>query len=437
MICKDCGNENANSAKFCRFCGSKLPEEVICADAEQVNDEAFAEEKVTKPICKKCGNENKESAKFCRFCGASMTEEACTDLPNEQNTTYVPQNEKPDTLIKEPGNKKSHKKHMPLYIVAGVVLVLAIVAGFLFTSGAFEDEAEPKRREKKKDVEVYEDIEEIEDSVIREIINDNSSYTDFGIYVKNLSTGYEYGYNEDREFLASAMGQVVILDALSEVVDRENIDINSEEIYFSYIPNGKEAPYSSRQDGSYLTLDSYVSDVAVYGDNNKSNHIVDYIADQTGEINGFDYINSALRARGYENTSINRKTYINPDYVDYSVEPNSTTPSEIANIFADLITCKTLGNEEYMKGIFKSVGGDGKPIGLKKHIPSYYSVCNVNALTDQCTNNVAIVEYDGVQILVAILSTTEEDMTSVETDEERNYVQAELIDYILETQFDD
>ena len=119
-------------------------------------------------------------------------------------------------------------------------------------------------------------INAIDSSVVSDIISDNSSYTDFGIYVKNLENGYEFGYNEDNEFLASAMAQIVILDTLSDVVDEYNIDIEEETLLFTYLPNGKEAPESPSEDGEYLTIKQCVEDVAVYGDNNKSNHLVDY-----------------------------------------------------------------------------------------------------------------------------------------------------------------
>lgn len=279
-------------------------------------------------------------------------------------------------------------------------------------------------------------INEIDSTVVGNIISDNSSYTDFGIYVKNLENGYEFGYNEDDEFLASAMAQIVILDTLANVVDSNSIDIDEETLLFTYLPNGKEAPDSPSQDGADLTIKECIEDVAVYGDNNKSNHLVDYIAQVTNRSSGFDYINNFMQGKGYNGTKTNRKTFVNPDYVDYTVEANATTPEEIANIFADLVSGEKLGSEDYIKSIFKSLDGNGQAMGLKKFVSSYYDVCNVNALTARSTNNVAIIERDGKQLLVAILSSTQEDKTNIETDEDRCEVQDQLIDYIVETQFE-
>ena len=49
MVCKNCGAETVEGAKFCTNCGSKLERKVPC---------------------KACGRLNDENAKFCAFCGA-------------------------------------------------------------------------------------------------------------------------------------------------------------------------------------------------------------------------------------------------------------------------------------------------------------------------------------------------------------------------------
>ncbi len=279
-------------------------------------------------------------------------------------------------------------------------------------------------------------INKIDDDEIRNIINQYTDYTDFGIYVHNLTNGYEYGYNDESSFLASAMCQVVILDTLSRVIDDKNINIHDEYLYFDYIPNGKEAPSSISESGTYISLTKCIEDVAVYGDNNKSNHLVDYIAQKYNAYSGFYIINSMLREKGYNNTSINRKTYVNPDYIDQSVPSNTTTPNEIANMFEDLVKSSNLGSESYMKNIFKSVSNNGQAIGLKKYVPSYYDVCNVNALTSQVTNNVAIIGDGDTEIVISVLSTTAESMTGIETNDVREQVLSNLIDYILRNQFE-
>ncbi len=337
-----------------------------------------------------------------------------------------------------------------MYAILGVVGVLVISIIIMVIAGAVssskdnppenQDIVEPVDEPvDEPDEPVIEEPEynEIDESMVDDIIAGNSEYTDFGIYVRNLNNDYEFGYSENRTFLASAMCQVVILDTLAREVDKKNININNEEFQFTYLPNGKEAPSSPGEDGSYLPLTKFVEDIAVYGDNNKSNHLVEYIAMINGTSNGFDVINSTLSQNGYRNTKINRKTFINPALIDESVSPNETSPKEIANIYENLINSEILGTKSYMKNIFKSVSGTGEPIGLKKYVPSYYSICNVNALNSQSTNNVALISDGDTEIVVAMLSETQESKTDIEDNDVRERIQARILEYILRTQFED
>lgn len=336
-----------------------------------------------------------------------------------------------------------------MYAILGVVglfiisIVIMVISGAVSSSkqnnsdnSEIVDPVEEPDEPEEPEIEEPEYVE-IDESIVDDIISEESVYTDFGIYMRNIKNGYEFGYSENRTFLASAMCQVVILDTLSQELDKKGIDPNYEDFLFTYLPNGKEAPSSPKDDGNYLPLKKFVEDVAIYGDNNKSNHLVEYIAQINNVGNGFDIINNNLRAKGYRNTKINRKTFINPEYVDETVTPNETSPKEIANIYESLINSEVLGGKAYMKNIFKSVSNTGEPIGLKKYVPSYYSVCNVNALNNQSTNNVALISDGDTEIVVAMLSTTEESKTDIEDNEVRERIQARILDYILRTQFED
>lgn len=53
MICSQCGTENKATARFCRYCGSKLE---------------------LKRTCPACGSEAGENAKFCKKCGTKLTD---------------------------------------------------------------------------------------------------------------------------------------------------------------------------------------------------------------------------------------------------------------------------------------------------------------------------------------------------------------------------
>lgn len=438
MKCSNCGNILSANAKFCTKCGYSV---------------AYGS---GGKVCPNCGNKVSANAAFCNSCGVSLTDSVPAEpvshpepSPEPNNDTYIPQpSPQPIPQPKPPMPKKSGA--VVAIVVAAVLFGLAVLAGLgylayhyvyeldvfdLFDNAVVVDFDDNDDIDDRFEEQNEEEISTIDSSVISNIISQNSSYTDFGIYVHNLKTGYGYGYNSDTSFLASAMGQVVILETISDLANEYGIDMAEEEVYFSYLANGKEAPDSKYQNGKWLSLSECVEDVAVYGDNNKSNLLVDYIANYGNGSNGFYVINDRLAGKGYTNTKINRKTYVNTSMVDYSVPANTTTPYEIGCIFEDLINHSSIGSKAYMMNIFKSLNPDGSPIGLKKYIPDQFTSCSANALTTASTNDVAIISDGETEIVVAILSTTKDGKTDVEDNAVRENVQHELLRYIIDTQF--
>lgn len=468
-VCDSCGSPLEEGAEFCNVCGRHIGNTQQPADTYQPAEPE-------KKVCPSCGESMKLSAAFCTKCGMPFSVNDNVDgtqnisqqsqpTPMENSNTYTSGQESdvPSYTRAYEAPVKPKKKRTGLVIAISIIVALVLACGAAATYMAFnniwifddskdavsdnkdgKDDGKSSSKEDEDDSKGNEEessedelpVTPIDSSNIDDIITQNSSYTTFGIYVRNLTNGYEFGYNQDNTFLASAMGQVVILDTLSRIVDSNNIYVPDQDIYFSYLANGKEAPTSKNENGEYVDLQKCIEDVAVYGDNNKSNHLVDYIG-QFGDSysTGFDVINDTLDSNGYYNTQINRKTFIDQALVDNSVPPNATTPYEIGNIFENLINNSSLGNKDYMTNIFKSVGNNGQAIGLKKYIPAQYRACNANALTNQVTNDVAVISDGSTEIVVAILSTTDESKTSVENNAQREQVQAALLTYILDTQF--
>lgn len=77
MICKECGIENNDSAKFCKACGAKL---------EMPQPEPAPAPEPANVFCQQCGTENSPTAAFCKNCGSPMAK-------NESAPHNVPQSE--------------------------------------------------------------------------------------------------------------------------------------------------------------------------------------------------------------------------------------------------------------------------------------------------------------------------------------------------------
>ena len=83
MICKACGKENLEEAKYCISCGADLKEDFqICSSCGAKNsmDAKFCKKcgtsLNTKKVCPNCGIENKKEANYCKACGTKLNGKA-------------------------------------------------------------------------------------------------------------------------------------------------------------------------------------------------------------------------------------------------------------------------------------------------------------------------------------------------------------------------
>jgi ribosomal protein L40E len=113
MICRNCGNEIPDTAKFCPKCGAKV-------EIEKTPEPKVQEDVV---ICRRCGESNPLTAKFCKKCGA----------PLKENVAPV--------LVKE-GTKRLSKRWVWITTICGLILVIVGIGSYLYFSGSYEKRVE-------------------------------------------------------------------------------------------------------------------------------------------------------------------------------------------------------------------------------------------------------------------------------------------------------
>lgn len=472
MFCENCGNRLSDTDVFCTACGTKVPSatkpvapapaptEAVASNPENFGVASDTSAPINPPnVPNPTYGENPVNPNPAPFVQNNMQSSNYKSANYQNSTPVPPPAPAPEpvyfTEVKPPmPHKPKSSKGLVATIVICSVLLVVLASVFVYITlnkdknnddsvvktPSVSSDSEPNKpidkpvkSDSTPDEEDEEDVvvNKIDATQIESLIANNSSLTDFGIYVCNLNNGYEFGYNENDSFYASAMVQVVILDALSSYANDTNIDVNDETYKFYYLENnGKEAPDSKDDDMTYVSLADYVEDIAMYGDNNKCNRMVDYLG-------GFDDINDYLYYNGYKNTEINRKVYTdyNSDLIDEYADPNVTTAKEIALIYKNLISNSAFGSKSYMSNIFKSVNINGDAIGLKKYIPSEYTISSANGVNTESSNDVAIISDGETEILVSILAHTQSDAATDKSYLNREAVQNLLINYIIETQF--
>lgn len=89
MICKVCGKENLEGAKFCTDCGSSMVDDFKnCPSCGERNSKeakfckSCGSSLVVKKICPSCGLENKEEANYCKACGTSLDKKKIGSVAN-------------------------------------------------------------------------------------------------------------------------------------------------------------------------------------------------------------------------------------------------------------------------------------------------------------------------------------------------------------------
>ncbi len=275
-----------------------------------------------------------------------------------------------------------------------------------------------------------EDQVPVDENIIMDIINNHSEHTKVGVYVINLKTGYRGGYDYDTKLTASAMCQISILDALSNYVSENNINVDDTKQVFKYeIDGGKSDPKSKSQNGKELSVRNYIEGVARYGDNNRSNQLVDFIGGGDAKA-GFQYINNYLGSN-YPSTRVNRKTVVSDADIDTSVPENSTSAKDIASLFEHLIKNSSFGDKNYMKSIFKT------SVGISPFFDTEYDVSGVNAINSRVSSDVVFVSKGDTEVVISILCVADESYKNAEDNAVRKKIQRDIIDHVLETQFED
>lgn len=147
MICKVCGKNNEEDAKYCCVCGAELEENdtLKCSNCGNVNPKGAVfcgkcgakigatqtseDHKDLGTVCKICGTENIVGTKFCSVCGSQLT----SSYGNVSTVSYSP---KTDLMYTE--NSLADKlatTSMILGIISAavnifcVLFVIAILAG--------------------------------------------------------------------------------------------------------------------------------------------------------------------------------------------------------------------------------------------------------------------------------------------------------------------
>ncbi len=138
MKCPNCSKEISDTAKFCKYCGSKIEAATQVTAPIQMTNEA--------PVCANCGKPLTAKSKFCPACGTPVNVNATQEdtvllntdaAPQEvnvdvQKTEQLPVQETVNLTPMEPAQIKEKKKGNGLLMaLVGIAVALLVVAGIV------------------------------------------------------------------------------------------------------------------------------------------------------------------------------------------------------------------------------------------------------------------------------------------------------------------
>lgn len=85
-VCKNCGKEISDTAKVCRFCGTKVGGAVI-------KGEVPVQKGANERTCPSCGKQVPATANVCRYCGTKLTQMDWERVVNSRNETVFRENQ--------------------------------------------------------------------------------------------------------------------------------------------------------------------------------------------------------------------------------------------------------------------------------------------------------------------------------------------------------
>lgn len=225
-----------------------------------------------------------------------------------------------------------------------------------------------------------------------------------GIYIKDLETGKAWYYNADRKFPSASLVKVPIMAAVFEKIRAGQLSLDTQiRLTRSYRVGGSGSLKWVR-DGTSLSVMEIIYKMITESDNTATKMLIDSV--------GMDYLASAFRAMGLEQTNIT------PEGMSLTSRPvsreNYTTALEMGGLLERIYAGRLVSREssEFMLDVLKHTKSRSR---LRRGLPLGWEIGHKTGLLRKSCHDVGIVFSPRGDYVIAVLTSEVPSYASAKT----------------------
>lgn len=138
------------------------------------------------------------------------------------------------------------------------------------------------------------------DSLVKRINGEILQFNgEVGIFIEDLKTGWESGFNEEKPFPSASMVKVPVMAVCFDAYSKGMLDLNEGLVLKNKFKTSGSGKLKCMPGGTKIDVDSLIELMITESDNTAANMLI--------ELFGFDYLNEAFKKLGLRSTNIARK----------------------------------------------------------------------------------------------------------------------------------
>ena len=217
---------------------------------------------------------------------------------------------------------------------------------------------------------------------------------ELGVYIKDLRTGAEVMYNENKLFPSASLVKIPIMAAVYKAINDGILTANDKiQLKREHKVRGCGI-YKRQRSGTSYEVDDVVKHMIEESDNTATNMLTDRL--------GFNYLNWCFKQFGLRQTNLER-AIMDLRARDYYGIGNYTTAREMGLLFEEIYYGRLI-NEDISKKMLTILSQQKINDRIPKYLPKNYIIAHKTGLMKDACHDAGIVFTDKTDFIIIILT---------------------------------